>query len=344
MSAMWGVHNDHPELGLIEHGFISIGWDDVGDLKVLGPDKEAVKRSLAASRPDAKPGAFPVWAGVLLRFAHEMQPGDIVIYPFKADSTLNFGRIDGDYYYDQEAPLHLHRRKVTWLQTGIPRAQFSKSARYEVGSAVTLFRVKNHEAEFRAFLNGQPAPAAGTTPPSEVPVEDATSSAEEEPSAERIEEYTRDFIIDTLLKQLEGAHFEHFVAHLLEAMGYRTKVTQASGDGGFDVVAYRDPLGLEPPIIKVQCKRTLSGIGAPDVQKLTGTLAPGGSELGLFVTLGTYSKDAVHIERIRQDLRLINGREFVDLVFRYYEDFGPEWKRLLPMRRVYVVDRDPEAT
>src|SRR4051812_26010029 len=142
---------------------------------------------------------------------------------------------------------------------------------------------------------------------------------------------TRDFVIETLLKQIEGVRFEYFIAHLLEAMGYRTQVTQASGDGGFDVIAHRDPLGLEPPIIKVQCKRTIGGIGAPEVQKLTGTLAPGGSELGLFVTLGAYSKDAVHLGRTRQDLRLVNGNELVGLVFEHYESFSPEWKRLLPL-------------
>jgi restriction system protein len=234
MSAMWGVHNDHPELRLLEPGFISIGWDDVGDLRAFGGDKEAVKAKLTASRPEAKAGAIPGWAGVLTRFANEMQQGDLVIYPYKPDSTLNFGRIDGDYFYDPGAPLHHHRRNVEWLKTGVPRAQFTKSARYEIGSAVTLFRVKNHEQEFRAFLNAAgPIPPAGATPADAVAVDVATASAEEEPSAERIEDYTRDFIIETLLKQLEGLHFEHFVAHLLEAMGYRTRVTQATGDGGF---------------------------------------------------------------------------------------------------------------
>ena len=60
--------------------------------------------------------------------------------------------------------------------------------------------------------------------------------------------------------------FEMFTAGLPQAMGYRTEVTPASGDGDVDVIAYRDPLGLEPPIIKVQCKRTLNTIGGPDVQ------------------------------------------------------------------------------
>ncbi|MDQ6775853.1 MAG: restriction endonuclease [Actinomycetota bacterium] len=81
-----------------------------------------------------------------------------------------------------------------------------------------------------------------------------------------------------------------------------------------------------------------------DVQKLTGTLAPGGSELGLFVTLGAYPKDAQNLGRTRQDMRLVSGNELADLLFEHYESFSLEWKRLLPLRRVYVVHREPEAT
>ena len=283
------------------NGFISVGWDEIGDLSKVGSDKEAMKARVAATYRGAKPGPIPVWAGVLLRFAFVMRPGDVVIYPYRPDSTLNFGRVVGDYYWDGDAPLHRNRRKVEWFKTGVPRAEFSKTARYEVGSAVTLFLVKRHAQEFADFI-------AGTKPSVDteevVAIDDAAERAQDEPSAERIEDYTRDFVIETLMKQLEGVHFEHFVAHLLERMGYRTQITQASGDGGFDVIAHRDPLRLEPPIIKVQCKRTIGSIGVPDVQKLTGTLAPGGSELGLFITLGSYSKDAQHLGRTRQDLRL----------------------------------------
>lgn len=107
--------------------------------------------------------------------------------------------------------------------------------------------------------------------------------------------------------------FEHFVAHLLEAMGYRTRVTQATGDGGVDVIAHRDALGLEPPIVKVQCKRTTGSIGG-----LMFSGSPGPSRR-----------------------RLINGNELVELVFEHYEKFSPEYKRLLPTRSVYVVDRVP---
>lgn len=341
---VWGVHSDQPELDLVGNGFVAIGWDDIGDLTELGPDKDELKGRIAAARPWAKAGAIPVWAGVLLRFRYEMQIGDLVIYPYKPDSTLNFGRITGDYYYEASAEQHRNRRKVEWVKTGVPRAEFSKGARYEVGSAVTLFRVKTHDKEFVDFVAGnKPPTAASPASAPAVSVDQAAAQAEEEPNAERIEEYTRDFVIETLLRELDGPRFEHFVAHLMEAMGYRAQVTPASGDGGVDVIAHRDPLGLEPPIIKIQCKRVVGGIGAPEVQKLTGSLAPGGSELGLFITLGTFFRDAVHIGRTRQDLRLVNGNEFVDLVLEHYERLGSEWKRMLPLRRLYVVDREPEA-
>ena len=340
---VWGVHNDHPELDLVGNGFVAIGWDDIGDLSEIGPDKEELKQRIASVRPEAKPGAIPVWAGVLLRFRFQMQPGDLVIYPYKPDSTLSFGRITGEYYYEGGAKLHRNRRAVEWVKTGIPRAEFSKGARYEIGSAVTLFRVKTHDKEFVDFVEGV-KPADALSPGSANALDDAAAQAEDEPNAERLEEYTRDFIIETLLKEFDGARFEHFVAHLLEATGYRTQVTQLSGDGGVDVIAHRDPLGLEPPIIKVQCKRTVESIRGPEVQKLTGSLAPGGSELGLFVTLGTFSKDAVHIGRSRQDLRLVNGNELVDLLLEHYDKLDSEWKRLFPLRRLYVVDRDPEVS
>lgn len=73
-----------------------------------------------------------------------MKPGDLVVYPRKQDKTIAIGVVDGDYYWQQDAPLHRHRRPVKWLKKGILCTTFSQGALYEVGSAVTLFRVKNH--------------------------------------------------------------------------------------------------------------------------------------------------------------------------------------------------------
>lgn len=164
---------------------------------------------------------------------------------------------------------------------------------------------------------------------------------EDEPNAERVDTYSRDFIV-SVLKRMDPFDFERFVAGVLTAMGYRATATQSSGDGGVDVLASRDALGIEPPIIKVQCKRMTSTIGAPDVQRLAGTLAHGGGELGLF-TLGTYSADAKHLERTHQYLRLITGTQLVQFVLDHYEQLDAEWKRLMPLRRVYAVESTSEG-
>jgi restriction system protein len=339
MLVIWGIHNDHPELELVEHGFVSIGWPGIGDLNRTGGDRESIKLEVESAYPRAKAGAIPVWAGVLYRFAFEMKVGDYILYPYKPDRTLHFGRVEGDYYFDADAEMHRHRRKVKWLQVDVPRDAFSQAARYEIGSAVTLFKVKNHSTEFLPYFTGETPGAPASEPET---VDEAAEEASEELNAERIELISRDFVIDALMNGTTGFKFEYFIADLLRAMGYRAKVTQATGDGGVDVVAHRDPLGLEPPLIKVQCKRTLGKTGAPDVQKLTGTLAPGGSELGLFVTLGSYSSDAQHIGRNWHNLQLLNGNDIVTLIFEHYEQLAPEWKRMIPLKRVYVVDRDPE--
>jgi restriction system protein len=335
---LWGIHNDHPELGLIEHGFVSVGWDDLGDLTHLDPNREAFKAMLREARPETKEGAIRVAGGVLYRFVHEMKPGDLVIHPHRPDSTLAFGRITGDYRWDATSERHRHRRDVEWVDSSIPRQKFSQAALYEIGAAVTLFTVKRHATEFLAYFGFEsPGEVAAPQEPT-----DETEVAEDDPNATRIEEWTRDYIIQTIMHELSGHEFEHFVAELLQAMGYKTRVTTASGDGGIDVVAHKDTLGLEPPIIKVQCKRTLATQGGPNVQQLTGALAPGGNELGLFVTLGAFSADARHIERTRQDLRLLSGPDLVELIFTHYERMAPAWQRLLPMRRVYVVEHNPE--
>ena len=178
---LWGIHNDQPTLHLIEGGFVSVGWEELGDLRDVTPDRETLKARLAAAYPAAKPGAIPVWAGVLHRFIVEMQIGDFVLAPSKADRTLNFGRVTGDFYVEEaSADLHPNRRPVQWVRTGVPRAEFSASALHEIGSALTLFRVKAHADEFLAAIEG------GKERPTLTPASSddaAVDLAEEEPNA-----------------------------------------------------------------------------------------------------------------------------------------------------------------
>jgi restriction system protein len=342
MKTMWGIHNDALGAELVEKGFISIGWEEIPDLRTIGDDRERLKDLVRRTYPNIKPGAVPVWAGVLYRFAFEMHPGDLVVAPYKPDSTLNFGVIEGPYEYDANVARHPHRHKVRWLKTGVARGLFPQEALYEIGSAVTLFQVRNHDGVFRQFLESSSEETfERSSTPTVTKSDDSTSTVDEVPNADRIEQHTRDFIVRVLRQELSDEEFEHFIADLLRSMGYQARVTPFSADGGVDVLAHKDPLGLEPPLIKVQCKHTTSSRGRPDVQQLIGTLSTG--EVGLFVTLGSFSKDAVDLERERQTLRLFGGADITRLTLEHYDTLPSRWRELLPLRPVLVVDRPPES-
>lgn len=160
--------------------------------------------------------------------------------------------------------------------------------------------------------------------------------------AVQAEEGVEDFVIKQLKNGLSAELFEHFIAELLRCMGYYARVTRYAGDGGVDIIAHKDELGFEPPIIKAQCKQSLSTIGGPAVQQLLGAIQPG--EHALFVTLGDYSSDALRIERGKSNLRLIGGADLVRLIFNNYERFESRFRTLLPLKRSYTPSAMPTDT
>jgi restriction system protein len=246
-----------------------------------------------------------------------------VIYPSKVDRMVNLGVIQSDYQFSPSDDRMgcPNRRLIKW--TGqIARPAFSQGALHEIGSAVTLFVVKNNAEEFMAAFEGTPLQSE------DVDAETGTAAAV------IAEEEIEDFVIKRLKSGLSFRQFEYFVAHLLERMGFHCRVTQAAGDGGVDIMAHKDELGFHD-IIKVQCKQTLITIGQPQVAQLYGHVQD--NEHGLFVTLGNYSSPAIEFERANQNLRLISGDELIKLIFNHYEEFEPRCRVLLPMKRAYVV-------
>lgn len=252
-----------------------------------------------------------------------MKLGDWVVYPSKRDRQIHLGCVEGDYRYDPiTEPSYPNVRAVKW-QRVIPRTQFSQGALYEIGAAMSLFLVKNYADEYRAAMEGK------TTSITSVAQDESVAVV-----AEDIEETTRDFVLKRLAQELKGHPFADFVAHLLNIMGYHTRVSPAGPDGGIDIVAHKDELGFEPPIIKVQVKSSEGSIGVPEVSALYGNV--GASEFGLLVMLGVFTAQAKNFAKSKSNLRLIDGDELVKLVFQHYDQFDSRYKGLLPLRRVYV--------
>ena len=150
-------------------------------------------------------------------------------------------------------------------------------------------------------------------------------------NAEEILEATKDFILKELSHQLKGYPLEDFVADLMMAMGYRTIVSKHGGDGGFDITAYKDEL---PPRILVQVKSQDSDIKVETIRSLKGAMRAG--DYGLFVTLSDYTKKARSYLENNPDIRGINGAELVELILKYYENLSEKYRKMIPLKMVYV--------
>lgn len=316
---IWGIHTQEDDL-FLKDNLIAIGWRKMGDLSQIQANRDAFKEKYTQMYPDAKKGNIATGAGMLYRFCYETRVGDYVVFPSKSNREVNIGVVEGDYVY---APLHskyVQTRKVKWLKH-LPRTMFSQGALYEIGSAMTFFTVKNYADEFMAVLDKDFQ-------------KNFSSDSEDESigaAADDIIENTKDFILKELSRQLKGYDLENFVADLLRAMGYRTKVSPHGGDSGIDITAYKDEL---PPRILVQVKSQDGDIKETTLQSLKGAMREG--DYGLFVTLSNYTKNAQKYLDSTPIIRGINGTELVELILKYYEDLSEKYRRMIPLKRVYI--------
>lgn len=330
-STMWGIHAGRTGGAkdlFLKKNRLAIGWPEMSDLSRLPSTREAFKEEFTNVYPNAKKGAIPVKAGTLFRFVHEIQINDLVVYPSKDDRMVHIGRISGNYEFKPNiSSSYPNQRSVAWLNS-FPRTRFSQGALYEIGSAVTLFQVKNYADEFIAILEGKT-------------VSVSTSEDESIPFViEDIKQTTNDFIVKTLSQELKGHPFAEFVAHLLEKIGYHTRVSPPGPDRGIDIIAHKDELGFEPPIIKVQVKSSDSNIGRPEVSQLFGSI--GEKEFGLFVTLSGFTSEAIQFATSKTNLRLINGDDLIELIMTYYEKLDSRYKGILPLKQVYIPEALPD--
>jgi len=316
---IWGIHTQDDNL-FLKKGKIAIGWREMGDLSVIKDNREAFKVKYQSIYPDAKKGSIPTGSGMLYRFCHEVQIGDYVVFPSKSDRMINIGEVTGDYIYDASQPEYVQTRTIKWLKS-LPRTAFTQGALYEIGSAMSFFAVKNYADEFLSAL--------------EKGFKHTASSAGEDPTvgatADDIIESTKDFVLKELSRNLKGYALEEFVANLLQAMGYRTTVSPQGGDSGIDITAYKDEL---PPRILVQVKSQDSDIKETTIQSLKGAMREG--DYGLFVTLSNYTKNAQKYLESTPIIRGINGTELVDLILKYYDVLDEKYKKMIPLKMVYI--------
>lgn len=173
--------------------------------------------------------------------------------------------------------------------------------------------------------------------------EEGEESTEEVESAVTLEQGESDATagIEAHIRTLNPYEFQDLVAALLRAMGFYIPFVAPKGkDGGVDIVAYKDPLGAQPPRIKVQVKHRQEKCGPQAVRELLGVIRKEG-EVGLIVSSGGFTADAVvEMQKSPVHIEAIDMSSLISLWQEHYQKLDEEDKKLLPLRWIAFLDEE----
>ena len=129
-----------------------------------------------------------------------------------------------------------------------------------------------------------------------------------------------------LTKQTEPAAFERLIQRLLRESGFvQVEVTGRTGDGGIDGKGIARVHGFMSFHVVFQCKRYQGVVSASHIRDFRGAMV-GRADKGLFITTGTFSRDAVK-EATRDGappIDLVDGDQLADKLKEFGLGIGVE--------------------
>lgn len=186
---------------------------------------------------------------------------------------------------------------------------------------------------YRQWIAARPNPAVENDDASDGEIEEAnitgTYEEAEETAWQNIERH---------LSEMNPYDFQNLVAGLLRAMGYHiTWVAPAGRDGGIDILAHTDPLGINMPRIKVQVKRRADKIAVEGLRSFMAVL--GDQDVGIFVSTGGFTREAEHEARTQEKrkITLIGLEKLYDLWLEHYPKLEELDRQLMTLKPVYFL-------
>lgn len=117
--------------------------------------------------------------------------------------------------------------------------------------------------------------------------------------------------------------FEKHVAFIFNKLGYKTKVTKATGDGGKDIIMHKDG---KKCVVEVKLYATNRKISEDKIRKLHSAKIECEADDAFFVTTSDFTKQAIKLAE-KVNIMLINGHKLVSLTDRCIspEDVKEVW-------------------
>lgn len=310
----------------LEHGVIGIGWDfDGADIAAM--NREQIRAAYGLSHPGDSKGKVAAGVGQVYRFAHDMTTDSTVVMYDPESRLYHLGVITGPCVAVCDMDGVTYTRDVTWGETA-PRDVLSPSSKNSLGGIQTIFAVSD---EVMADLTNA-ARDKSVVASNDPAIDDNDATNDEETLAATYDNGIE--LIKDRVNQLDWEDMERLVAGLLKAMDYCARVMPKGPDGGRDVVASPDALGLESPRIVAEVKHRKGAMGAPAVRAFIGGLRAG--DRGLYVSTGGFTKEARYeADRANIPVRLLDLDAFVRHYVEIYDKTDDDTRSILPLTRIW---------
>jgi len=118
------------------------------------------------------------------------------------------------------------------------------------------------------------------------------------------------------LQKMNGIEFEHYIGDLFIELGYQAHETKSSGDGGKDIMIYKDNYFA---VVECKCYKRGNKISRPQIQQFHSALIDSAAEEGYFITTSDFTKHAKNYV-LDKPIILINGQKLVKLIQEVTED------------------------
>lgn len=290
-------------------------------------DREQIRAAYGQAHPSDSKGKVAAGVGQVYRFAHDMTTDSTVVMYDPESRLYHLGVITGPCVAVCDMDGVTYTRDVKWGETA-PRDVLSPSSKNSLGGIQTIFAVSD---EVMADLMNA-AKDKSVVPSNDSAIDDNNATNDEETLAATYDNGIE--LIKDRVNQLDWEDMERLVAGLLKAMGYCTRVMPKGPDGGRDVVASPDALGLESPRIVAEVKHRKGAMGAPAVRAFIGGLRAG--DRGLYVSTGGFTKEARYeAARANIPVRLLDMDAFVRHYVEIYDKTDDDTRSILPLTRIW---------
>lgn len=312
---LWMVRADGEKYteNYLKGGFVGIGWD-IGDVK--NKTIEEIKKGVAITHPDYTPVRVGLTAGMIDTFTNKIQVGDYVITPQKTKNRFLLGEFVEEtklFENPDDGCEYNYRRKVKWIKQ-VRRSELPKST---LNATFAMQSVYNLDLTIDDFLKT---------------ADDLELQDKKVKYGETLEKSLKE-----LLMKINPKEFEHFIANILNVLGFEGVPTQYIGDGGVDFKGTLDIEGMMNIPLKVQVKRFQGNVSGDIVNNLRGTLEQ--DENGMIITTGKFTKSAV-IAANKQGLKtisLVDGEKLSNLILRHFSEIDEKYREYFGLTSMIVM-------